>query len=153
MDPSLFIGDFTNVKVVDPAAPPPLMVGNRVIDPSKPFTIEVEWKLSGFFVPLWLAALGGNWVVEAYAESIGPGQEKRIAVANVPVGPTVQPKTYAVTLNVPAGTLEEHSEGPAGPSGVYRLTVSAFLNSSLGVPGYDIAGFTEGPIIKCENPV
>jgi hypothetical protein len=129
------------------------MVGNLVIDPSKPFSIVVEWKLEGFFVPLWLAALGGSWAIEAYAESIGPGPEKRIALANVPVGPAVQPKTYAVTLTVAANELQEHSPGPGGPSGLYRLTISAFLNSTLGAPGYDIAGFAEGPVIKAENPI
>lgn len=153
MDPSLFYGGFTSIKVIDPAVPSPPMLGNRVIDPSKPFTIEVKWELKGFFVPLWLAALGGNWAVEAYAESIGPGPEKRIANLSVPVGPTVQPKTYSVTLTVPPNTLQEHTPGPAGPSGVYKLTVSAFLNSTLGGPGYDIAGFTEGPTIKAEIPV
>lgn len=153
MDPNLFYGGFTTVQVIDPAVPMPPMVGNRVIDPSKPFSIKVEWELKGFFVPLWLAALGGNWVVEAYAESLGPGPEKRIALVNVPVGPAVQPKTYSVTLPVAANELQEHTPGPAGPSGIYRLTISAFLNSTLGAPGYDIAGFADGPTIKAEIPV
>ena len=129
------------------------MVGNVIINPALPFTIEVEWTLKGFFVPLWLAALGGNWVVEAYADCIGPGPEKRIAVLNVPVGPAVQPKTYSATLTVAANELPEHDPGPAGPSGIYRLTVSAFLNSTLGAPGYDIIGFAEGVTIRAENPV
>jgi hypothetical protein len=153
MAPNLFFGEFTKIKVVDPAVPTPPMVGNLVIDPTKPFSIEIEWKLSGFFVPLWLAALGGSWVVEAYAESIGPGQEKRISLVNVPVGPAVQPKTYSVTMPVAANELQEHTAGPGGPSGVYKLTITAFLNSSLGVPGYDIAGFAEGPVIRAENPI
>jgi|WetSurSiteA1Bulk_404760.scaffolds.fasta_scaffold08460_2 hypothetical protein len=153
MDPTLFLGEFTRIRVVDPAAPGPPMVGNLVIDPAKDFDIEVEWNLKGFFVPLWLAALGGNWVIEAYAESVGPGQEKMIASKVVPVGTPVQPKTYSEKLRVSAGQLQEHTPGPAGPSGVYKLTVTAFLNSTLGTPGYDIAGFVEGPVIRAENPI
>lgn len=157
MAPALFFGEFTNVKVIDPAAPGPPMVGNLVIDPNKEFEILVEWKLEGFFVPLWLAALGGSWAIEAYAESIGPGPEIRIAYKAEPVGPPVSPKTYSVKLKydptIPAHKLAEHSPGPGGPSGLYRLTISAFLNSTLGPPGYDIAGFAEGPVIKAEVPV
>lgn len=149
MDPMYFFGKFTGVKVIDPAAPP-IMVQNNVIDPTKPWAIEVEWALEGFFVPLYLAALGGNWVVEAYADAMGPGQEKRIAVVNVPVGPATNPKTYTVTLPVAAGEIQEHT--PGGPSGIYRLTVSAFLNSTLGLPGYDISGFADGITFRAEKP-
>lgn len=158
MDPMYFFGEFTKVKVIDPAAPP-IMVGNPVIDPTKPFTIEIEWTLKGFFVPPWLSALDNpsgskRWLVEAYAESMGPGQEKRIAEINVPVGPPYnQPKTYSATLTVPAGTLQEHVPGPAGPSGIYKLTISAFLDSTLGLPGYDISGYATGTVIRAENPV
>jgi hypothetical protein len=153
MDASLFFGEFTKVRVIDPADPAPPMVGNLVIDPSKKFLIEIEWKLSGFFVPVYLEALGGNWEVEAYASSLGPpGDNLRIASKSVPVGVAEQPKTYSVTLEVPANTLKEHTPGPQGPSGIYRLGISAFLDSTLGSPGYDIAGFADGPTIKAEVP-
>ena len=154
MDPTLFFGEFTKLTVVDPVPLAPPMVGNLIIDPSKDFTIEVEWKLKGFFVPLWLSALSGSdWVVEAYADAIGPGDEIRIADTTVPVGAVSDPMTYTATLTVTKNTLKEHVPGPAGPSGIYRLTVSAFLDSTLGPPGYDIIGFAEGVTIRAENPV
>ena len=148
MDPMYFFGQFTKIRVIDPAAPP-IMVANNVIDPTKPWSIEVEWKLEGFFVPLYLAALGGNWVVEAYADAMGPGQEKRIAVVNVPVGPAADPKTYSATLPVLAGEVQEHT--PGGPSGIYRLTVSAFLNSTLGLSRLRHPGFADGVTFRAEE--
>lgn len=155
MDPAYFFGEFTNVKVIDPASPP-IMVGNLVIDPTKDFYIDVGWTLKGFFVPVWLSALdnppGKKWFVEAYADAMGPGQEIKIAEYLEPVGTYVQPKTYSVRLTVPANTLKEHSPAPGGPSGIYRLTISVFLDSKLGLPGYDIAGFYEGITIKAEKP-
>ncbi|MDH3660108.1 MAG: hypothetical protein OEU92_08770 [Alphaproteobacteria bacterium] len=143
----LIKGEFTSVKVRDPVGPP--NVQNLVIDPSKPFDIDVEWELSGSNAPLYLAALDANWSVEAYAESMGPGPEIQIASATVPKNGLA----YSTTLHVPASTLPEGNPGNGGPSGVYKLVVTAFLNSSLpGPTGFDIAGFSEGPMIRVENP-
>ena len=155
MDPIYFIGEFTKVEVIDAA--PPIIVGNPNLDPSKPYWIEVEWTLKGFFVPPWLSALDNpsgskRWVVEAYATPMGPGQEKKIAEINIPVGPPYnQPKTYSATLTVLAGELQEHT--PGGPSGIYKLTISAFLDTPLGLPGYAISGYATGTVIRAENPV
>jgi hypothetical protein len=144
----LMKGEFTSVKVRDPAGPP--NVQNLVIDPSRPFAIDVEWKLSGSNAPLYLAALDANWSVEAYAESMGPGPELQIASTTVPKNGLM----YSTTLNVPARTLPEGNPGNGGPSGVYKLVVTAFLNSSIrGGPGFDISGFAEGPMIRVENPI
>ncbi len=149
----LFTGEFTKVLVKDPAQPG--HGPNHVLDPSKPFTIEVEWKLEGSQVALFLAALGGNWAIEAFAESLGPGPELRIAAASVAAGPPAPaPKVYNAILTVPANTLPEGGpSGPAGPSGVYKIVIAAFLDSALPGPGFDICGFAEGPIIKVENPI
>jgi hypothetical protein len=148
----LFTGEFTSVIVVDPAIPG--HVPNLVIDPTKDFNIELKWKLEGSDVPLYLAALGGNWDIQVYAESIGPGPDFRIANASIPAGPPVTPALYATTLTVPAGTLPEENPTPSNtdPSGVYKIVVTVFLDSVLGSPGFDICGFSEGPIIKVENP-
>jgi hypothetical protein len=153
MDPAYFIGEFTKVNVIDPASPP-IMVGNFVIDPTKEFKIELEWKLSGFFVPVYLGALADNWTVEAYAMSLGPPLDNRmIASLSVPKGAAgPEPRIFSATLTVPANTLREHVPGPAGPCGIYRLTFSVFLDSTLGLPGYDIIGFYDGPTIRAEKP-
>ena len=89
---------------------------------------------------------------------MGPGPEIIIADESPPAAgasskpnPTTWEFTHTVTVG--AGTLAEENPGPAGPSGVYKLVATVFLNSNLGAPGFDIAGFNEGPLIKVENPV
>ena len=59
---------------------------------------------------------------------------------------------YTVDLEVPANTLVEGNPG-SRHSGVYKLVVTAFLNSTLGQPGFDISGFAEGPMIRVESPL
>jgi hypothetical protein len=51
----LMEGEVTGVTVTDPQ---PFVggVGNRVVDPTKAFTLTIEWELFGQLVPLWLAA-------------------------------------------------------------------------------------------------
>lgn len=147
----LFKGEFLSVMVLDPALPG--HVPNLVIDPSKSFKIEVSWKIEGTDVPLYLAALDNAWSIEAFAESIGPGPEVRLAIGTEPKGAAAVSKTYTHTLIVPPFTLPEGNPFPGTPSGVYKIVCTVFLNSSLGAPGFDIAGFAEGPVIRVENPV
>ena len=154
--PVLIRGECTRFDVKDPAMPSPPGVGNLVLDPSKPFRIEVDWQIDGILAPLWLTALGGDWRVETYAESIGPGPEVRIGQTSVPVASpgAAVPVKYQAVINVGAGAsnLVEHSVN--GPSGTYKLVTTIFLNSSIPGPiGYDVCGFCEGPIIKVENPI
>jgi hypothetical protein len=149
-------GEITSVLVADPVLAP--NAPNHVLDPTKDFTITVTWRLEGPDVPLWLAGLApADWSVAAYAESMGPGPEVILAEETEPrlnftdLGGFVKEWTH--TLNVPAGSLAEENPGPAGPSGVYKIVATVFLNSNLGIPGFDMAGFSEGPIVKVENPV
>ena len=149
-------GHFGHVIVADPAVAP--NAPNHVLDPSKPFTVTMTWRLVGPDVPLWLAALApSDWDVKVYAESMGPGPEIIIAEESHPrlgfIKPDPATWEFTHTVTVPANTLAEENPGPAGPSGVYKLVATVFLNSNLGLPGFDIAGFNEGPIIKVENPV
>jgi hypothetical protein len=159
--PNIIQGDVTNVRVVDPGGGLPGDVGNLVVDPTKPFNIEVEWEVFEFFAPVFLAALGGNWDVSVYAESYGDSPELRIGTANVPASASVlctvnqgRPncRKFTATISVPANTLEEHTAG-TNRSGIYKLVVCVFLDSNLGSPGFDLVGFREGPIIKAENPI
>lgn len=154
--PGLIEGDVTSVLVTDPQ---PFVggMGNHVVDPSKAFTLTVEWRLTGQLVPVWLAALGGNWDVSAYAESLGGGTEARLGTATVAANaftpdPDVNNVRYTATIIVPANTLDEHTPG-TDRGGIYKLAVAVFLNSALlGVPGYDLIGYREGPIIQAEIP-
>lgn len=151
--PGLIEGDITSVAVVDPPSLP-FQVGNLVLDPSKAFTLEVKWKVFGAITPVWLAALDDRWEVNVYAESLGAGPEIRLGTQgrnknNFAACAGVNCREYKVSVTVPPTTLEEDS---GNVSGIYKLVVSVFLNSSLGSPGFDITGFREGPIIKMENP-
>ena len=155
--PGLIGGDITTVTVIDPANEFPGELGNFVVDRKDPFDIKVAWTVSGALATLWLDALrndsNGNpvdWDVSVYAESFGSGPEVRLGTSNVPVGdPTVH--DYSTTVTVPALKLDEHTPG-SDVSGIYKLIVAVFLNSDLGVPGYDMTGFFEGPIIQVEDP-
>jgi hypothetical protein len=94
-----------------------------------------------------------NWVVTAYAESQGPGPEVSLGSVNVPVGgpPFSQDVSYTATITVPPFTLPEENPGNPNQSGIYRTSVTTFLDSSLGGP-YDMIGFADGPGIKVEDP-
>ena len=150
----LFQGLFETLAVLDPAQPG--NTGNLVLDPTQPYTVRMRWEIFGGEVPLYLAALSKQWRVAAYAESIGPGPEITLGTDTVPVSTGVNDPTrpfgkiWEHDLTVPAGTLPEDG---AGNSGVYKIVATVFLNSSIGAPGYDIAGFADGPLIRIENPV
>lgn len=150
-------GQFTSAVVVTEV--PALGVGNLVLDPSHTFDIKVDWQIDGNIAELWLSALAvasPNWIVTAYAESIGPGPEMILLAQDVPVLPLPSasaPFNYSTTLTVPANTLPEENPGDPLVSGVYKLVVTVFLDSTFGSPGYDVMGFAEGPVVKMENPI
>jgi hypothetical protein len=154
-DPSIE-GAFTGVVAI--VERPVLGKSNLVVNRAKPFEIEVQWHVFGNLVPLWLTALSvrsPNWVVTAYAESQGPGDEVALGSVNVPVGGPVfaLDEAYSATLTVPANTLPEENPGDPTQSGTYKIVVTTFLDSALGPIGYDMMGYAEGPIIKVENPI
>lgn len=158
--PGLIEGNVTSVVVTDPQ-PFIFGTGNKVIDPTRSFDLTIEWELFGQLVPLWLAALGGDWDVSVYAESLGGGNEVRLGTTKVASSAKLtctvnQPKAnctkYSATVTVPANKLQEHIPG-TDQGGIYKLAVAVFLNSTLsGTPGYDVIGFREGPIIQAEKP-
>ncbi len=164
--PGLAEGNITRVAVIDPALnfDSGFEFGNFVIDPTRPFDVRVDWELFGLIVPPWVTALGGNWDVSVYAESLGGGTEARLGTALVSALPLPPPTAtppptprfrYSATVNVTASSLLEHTPG-SNEGGIYKLAVAVFLNSNIiipGFPGFDMIGFSEGPIIQVENPV
>ena len=150
-------GDFTSTVLVEEV--PAIGVGNLVLDPTKEFKIKLDWAVDGNIAELWLSALAidsPDWIVTAYAESVGPGPELILVTQNVPVNPLPSanpPFAYSTTLTVPPNTLAEENPGDPTVSGVYRLVVTVFLDSNFGSPGYDVIGSAEGPVVKMENPV
>lgn len=154
--PNLITGDITSVVVIDPASTfgPPFELANHVVDPTKPFDVDITWELQGAIAKLWIAALethplNNQWDVSVYAESLGGGPEVRLGTTLV--APDHNVLAYSARVNVPADTLEEHQPGTA-VGGIYKLVVAVFLDSDLGAPGFDITGYFEGPIIQAENP-
>ena len=149
-------GEFTGIVTI--TEQPTLGKGNLVVNRDKSFDIEVSWHVFGNLVPLWLTALSvqsKNWVVTAYAESQGPGDEVTLGSVDVPVGGPLfsLDEAYTAKLTVPAGTLSEENPGDPTQSGTYKIVVTAFLDSALGPVGYDMMGYAEGPIIKVESPL
>ena len=147
--PGYLQGEITGIVVGAPPNFPPPAVGTHVVDPAKPFDVTVTWTLSGVLVPLWQQALGGAWDVTVYAESQGAGPETKIGNVSVPV--VVLQTSYTATIPASATGLSEHD--PNSPnSGIYRLSVAVFLNSTLPAPGFDLIGFRGGPLIQVESP-
>lgn len=149
-------GEFTGIVGI--TEKPTLGKSNLVINADEAFDIEVSWHVFGNLVPLWLTALSvdsKNWVVTAYAESQGPGDEITLGSVDVPVGgPGFSlDEAYSAKLTVPAGTLNEENPGDPTQSGTYKIVVTTFLDSDLGPVGYDMMGYAEGPIVKVESPL
>jgi hypothetical protein len=149
--PGLIAGEITTVTVIDPADTfPPFEVGNHVLNRNEAFKVDVAWKITGLIRPIWLQALGGNWNVQLFAESLGGGPEILLASDNN-VAALPPREDYSVRLEVPANALQEGDPG-SQISGIYKLVVSVFLDSKLGKPGFAMTGFNEGPIIQVEDP-
>jgi hypothetical protein len=157
--PGYIEGAITAVKVVEPGS---ITEGlpNRVVDPSKDFTVRVVWNVFGVFTPLWIAALDNPWVVSVYGESMAAGPERLIGKLNVdkanfapdPTPGHVNGRVYTADVIVPANTLPE-GDPDSQISGIYKLVTSVFLDSTLGTPGFDMIGFSEGPFVQVENPI
>jgi hypothetical protein len=151
----VFWGEFTSVKVIQlPQAPGD--VNNMVIDPDQPFTIDLEWKLDGVLgnVNIQLNCIvDKSWVLEVYAEKMGPGFDKSIyskTITNSIVPVNALPAKWSHSCHIPAGTLEKHVPGDPNQSGMYRLCIVVYAKTTI--PGcHDICGCKIGPMILAEN--
>jgi hypothetical protein len=149
-------GEFLGIVAI--TEKPTLGKSNLIVNRDQTFDIEVEWHVFGNLVPLWLTALSTrtkDWVVTAYAESQGPGDEVTLGSVNVPVGGPFfsLDEKYKAKITVPANALNEENPGDPTQSGTYKIVVTTFLDSDLGPVGYDMMGYAEGPIIKVESPL
>jgi hypothetical protein len=149
-------GMFTSVSVSQPPDPNrPGHVGNMVVDPTRPFTIDLAWQLSGVLgnVNVLINSVANQWNVQVYAERMGPGSDSTIFNGFTPAGSLVPvlnlPASWNYTCNIPVGVLTENI--PAGSSGMYRLFIVVFANTNI-AGADDIIGCYEGPIILVENP-
>lgn len=110
---------------------------STILQLEHPWAIQVNWSLSGVAAPF----LCGEFEVKAFAESIGPGEEKQVgATQRVPlsvVSPLPMPRSYGTTIHVPAGELSE---------GAYKLiTLITYKNGGLPL---EMAAHIEGPIVQ-----
>ena len=149
-------GEFLGIVAI--TEKPTLGKSNLIVNRDQTFDVEVEWHVFGNLVPLWLTALSTrtkDWVVTAYAESQGPGDEVTLGSVNVPVGGPFfsLDEKYKAKITVPANALNEENPGDPTQSGTYKIVVTTFLDSDLGPVGYDMMGYAEGPIIKVESPL
>lgn len=151
-------GAVTGITITEPL--PAIGLSNKVVDPTKDFTVTVDWNVWGLITPVWIGALEEPWTVSVYAESMAAGPEALIGTATVakatftpdPDLTHVNGRLYTADVVVPANTLAE-GDPNSQVSGIYKLVTSVFLNSDLGTPGFDMIGFAEGPFIQVENPV
>jgi hypothetical protein len=148
-------GEFTKVQVSQ-APGFPGDVSNMIVDPSRPFKIDLEWKMAGElgYVNTVLNDIGDKeWKIQVFAEKMGPGTDLQIyntILPNVVVPVDTLPATWNHSCNISANVLEEHVPGDPTKSGMYRLCFVIFANTT--VPGCnDIIGCREGPIILAER--
>jgi hypothetical protein len=125
-----------NVIVTDNSVLP---TPNTVLVGSKPFFVKADWDIAG----LVASAIGGDFSIDFYVESIGNGPEKKLAstqVAANSVAPSAN-RSYSATLTIPAGALTD---------GLYKTAlVLTHKNAGVATP---IAGLDEGPMIQITTP-
>ncbi len=144
--PPPYTGTGPNVTLLDPGGNPVNII--RTVDT---FTIRVEWSLD---LPA-ASLLGGDWLVRAYAEFMGPGQEQQLGgtvQVNVAAGtPTATTIDFRGDVVVVPPHLE--AEGPAS-SGVYKLVVIVTHQNIVGgtLQPTVLAGFSEADFIQMRNP-
>ena len=138
--------DVSGPGIVSPAA------GRRRGSTTQPLTITVTWHVTGTMAELWLAAQAkadAYWVITIYAESMGPGDEVRLATQQQSLGLPARTSPgmdeWTTTLTVPANQLSELQ------SGSYKLVTTTFLDSALGAVGSDLMGFHEGSVLSLDN--
>lgn len=134
-----------STAVIDPDGTP-----NRVLDITLPFTIEVDWTLSGPNA----SSIGGTWDVKVILDSIvldppAPEVSKQVAadlnhnLAAVQPGSTSSNRIFKSLLNVPPGAVPH--------TGVYKLITLIDYRDVNNNPG-QMAAFSEGPMLDYYQP-
>jgi hypothetical protein len=109
-----------------------------ILNVNTPWSIQLHWSITGYLV----SAIGGDWRLQAFLESMGGGFEGSV------VGPVSHPvvlgaivnntRNYAQTLPVPPN--------PAITAGAYKLVIT-ITHLNAGVPT-QLAAYVEGPILQ-----
>ena len=110
-----------------------------VIRSNQAWNIEVSWEEQG------AALIPGNWVVDAYVESIGPGDEVRVGGATSAFAAGAHTVNIAVAPGNPPVVVGQETTP-------FKLVITLTANNGAGGQ-YSMAGFQEGPILQFFNPV
>jgi hypothetical protein len=130
--PGLGDGRFT-AKVLDNNAS-----SSTVLEASQQIRIETVWNIDAESARV----LGGEWLVAAYAESMGPGPERQIGPTQVV--PLNGGTNYGTVILVPPNTLPDNP-GPPN-SGVYKIVTVLLLRNFGKIT--DVAAFDESPLLR-----
>ncbi|HEX7975909.1 MAG TPA: hypothetical protein VF498_15985 [Anaerolineales bacterium] len=142
--PAFLTGNMST-SVIDPDGTP-----NRVLEITLPFTVVVDWTLSGTSA----STIGGTWDVKVILDSIvldppAPEVSKQVAadlghsLAAVQAGSTPTNRIFKATLPIPAGVVPH--------TGVYKLITLIDYKDVANNPG-QMAAFSEGPMLDFYNP-
>jgi len=112
-----------------------------ILNVNTPWSIQLRWSITGYL----MSAIGGDWRLQAFLESMGGGFEGTVAG---PVGHPValgtvvdSTRNYTQTLPVPPN--------PAIHAGAYKLVIT-ITHVNLGLPT-QLAAYVEGPILQFIN--
>lgn len=131
-NPVIIKGNISNLLITDLDGDP-----NLVLDVDSKFLVHVDWSLTGLLQP----ALGGEWHLHIYAESIGPGADAVLYDTVIPLNPAVQNYHFVTPqLTMPTGTDGNVLDG------TYQL--SAILTHTHSGIRTHMAGFIEGPMVQ-----
>lgn len=128
-----------NVKVEDNTLNP-----INILEADSPFNIKITWKVPPGFAGL----IAGSFRLRAYAESLGPGDEKKLG-SDVNVAVVPNQEDYEGTIPVAASVLEGEGATPQR-SGVYKIV--AVLQLKNGAVFTDVSGFAEAPLTLFRLP-
>ena len=120
------------------------------MDPQIVIGTDQAWEIHVEFEEGGVAEIPGNWVVDAYVESIGLGAEQKVGTHEVAFkGPLLPPRTFDFNIAVPAGTPALAAGEETTP---YLLIVTLTANNGLPVGAgrqqYSMAGYEMGPVLQ-----
>lgn len=132
---AVFKGEITGYTHEVDGVPP-----STVIKTTDTWHIHVDWQTTGNATGM----ITGEWHIQAFLESMGPGPEKTIIEPPlvIPLTPGVSPILYSREVPIQPKIV---------PAGTYKLVVVMTYIEPTGHPG-PMAGFIEGPLLQFYEP-
>jgi hypothetical protein len=95
---------------------------------------------------------GKRWHAKAFLESIGPGFEGMVGVADINIASSV-PNPYTVTFDIPVQPAVTFVAPNDLGEGVYELTVLITLHNMPGDVPFPISAFSDGITISLYDAI